>query len=124
MSAVEKGQILAFVSESGLPRRRAFAHLGLPKSTFYRWLRRQTEGRLQDNKGGSSLPWNKLRPEEEERILTQARASPQLSARQLALKFVDCEGWYVSGCLRMQTLGDNTERKEGKEQDITGQEGL
>ena len=96
MSAVEKGKILALVSESGLPRRRALAHLGLPKSTYYRWLRRQTEGRLQDNKGGSSLPWNKLRPKEEERILTQARASPELSARQLALKLVDSEGWYIS----------------------------
>ncbi|NIS69441.1 MAG: IS3 family transposase [Proteobacteria bacterium] len=96
MSAVEKGRILALVSESGLPRCRALAHLGLPKSTYYRWLRRQTEGRLQDNKGGSSLPWNKLRPEEEERILTQAWASPELSARQLALKLVDSEGWYIS----------------------------
>jgi len=96
VSAVEKGEILVLVSASGLPRRRALALLGLPKSTYYRWLRRQTEGRLQDNKGGSSLPWNKLRPEEEERILTQARALPQLSARQLALKLVDSEGWYVS----------------------------
>jgi len=96
VSAVEKGEILALVSASGLPRRRALAHLSLPKTTYYRWLRRQTEGRLQDNKGGSSLAWNKLRPEEEERILTQARASPELSARQLALKLVDSEGWYVS----------------------------
>jgi putative transposase len=96
VSAVEKEEILALVSESGLPRRRALAHLSLPKTTYYRWLRRQTESRLQDNKGGSSLPWNKLRPEEEERILTQARASPELSARQLALQLVDSEGWYVS----------------------------
>jgi len=70
--------------------------LGLPKSTYYRWLRRQTGGRLQDDKGGSSLPWNKLRPEEESKILIQARASPEMSARQLALKLVDSEGWYVS----------------------------
>jgi putative transposase len=68
----------------------------MPKSTYYRWLRRQTEGRLQDKKGGSPLPWNKLRPEEEATILTQARASPELSARQLALKLVDTEGRYVS----------------------------
>ena len=96
MSAVEKGRILTLVSRSGLPRRRALAHLGLPKSTYYRWLKRQSEGRLQDNKGGSPLPWNKLKPEEESKILTLARASPELSARQLALQFVDCEGWYVS----------------------------
>ncbi|NIS79681.1 MAG: hypothetical protein GTO14_05620, partial [Anaerolineales bacterium] len=79
-----------------MPRRRALEHLGLPKSTYYRWLKRQSEGRLQDKKGGSPLPWNKLRPEEEAKILTWARASPELSARQLALKLVDTEGRYVS----------------------------
>jgi len=96
VSAVEKGKILALVHNSGLPRRRALAHLGLPKSTYYRWLRQQSEGRLQDNKGGSPIPWNKLRTEEESKILIRARASPELSCRQLALKLVDSEGWYVS----------------------------
>jgi len=96
VSAQGKREILALVSGSGLPRRRALVQLGLPKSTYYRWLRRQTEGWLQDNKGGSPLPWNKLRPEEESKILIQARVSPELSARQLALSLVDSEGWYVS----------------------------
>jgi putative transposase len=96
VSTQVKSEILVLVSDSGLPRRRALAQLGLQKSTYYRWLKRQTEGRLQDDKGGSLLPWNKLRPEEESKILIQARASPELSARQLALKLVDSEGWYVS----------------------------
>ena len=96
MSAHNKNEILALVSNSGLPRRRALVQLGLPKSTYYRWLKRQVEGRLKDMKGGSRLPWNRLRQEEEDKILTQARASPELSARQLALKLVDSEGWYVS----------------------------
>ncbi len=96
MSAIEKGEILSLVANSGLPRSRALTQLGLPKSTYYRWLRRQAEGRLQDKKGGSPTPWNKLRPEEEVKILTQARASPELSARQLALRIVDFEGLYVS----------------------------
>ena len=93
---MEKGKILALVAESGLPRRRALLHIGLPKSTYYRWLRRQAEGRLQDKKGGSSIPWNKLSPDEETKILVEARASPELSARQIALKLVDSAGWYVS----------------------------
>jgi putative transposase len=96
VSAGEKGKILALVADSGLPRRRALAQLGLPKSTYYRWLRRQTEGRLQDTKGGSPTPWNKLGPEEVERILAQARTSPELSSRQLALMIIDSEGFYVS----------------------------
>jgi transposase len=96
VSAVEKSGILALVADSGLPRRKALEHLGLPKSTYYRWLKRQVEGRLQDKKGGSSIPWNKLRPEEEATILTRARASPELSCRQLAWQLVDNESWYVS----------------------------
>ena len=96
MSAAEKKKILALLSDSGLPRRKALEHLGFPKSTYYRWLRRQAEGRLQDNKGGSSIPWNKLRPEEEVTILSRARVSPELSCRQLALQLTDSDGWYVS----------------------------
>jgi len=96
VSAVEKSKILALVASSELPRRRALVELGMPKSTYYRWLKRQEEGRLQDKKGGSSIPWNKLKPEEEAKILTRARASPELSSRQVALQLVDDERWYVS----------------------------
>jgi putative transposase len=96
VSAVEKRKILALVADSGLPRRKALEHLGLPRSTYYRWLKRQSEGSLQDKKGGSAIPWNKLKPEEEAKILATARASPELSCRQLALEMVDSERWYVS----------------------------
>ena len=117
MSAVEKKEILAIVAESGLPRRQALLHLGMPKSTYYRWLKRQTEGRLQDKKGGSSVPWNKLKPEEEARILKRSRASPELSARQLALEIVDTEGWYVSESTVFRIL-----KREGliKPAEVTG----
>ena len=96
MSIADKSEILALVADSGLPRRKALAQLGFPKSTYYHWLRKQAEGRLQDKKGGSAIPWNKLRPEEEERTLFLAGASPELSPRQLALGIVDTEGLYVS----------------------------
>ncbi len=96
MSVIEKSEILSLVTGSGLPRRKALAQLGLAKSTYYRWLKRQAGGRLQDRKGGSPVPWNKLRPEEEEMILVLARAFPELSSRELALRIVDTEGLYVS----------------------------
>jgi len=104
VSAEEKSEILALVAESGLPRRKALGQLGLPRSTYYRWLRRQVEGRLQDKKGGSPIPWNKLRPEEEEKILSLARAFPELSSRELALKIVDTDSWYVSESTIFRTL--------------------
>jgi len=96
VSAVEKSKILALVADSGLPRRKALKHLGLPRSTYYRWLKRHNEGRLQDKKGGSAIPWNKLKPIEVTRILTRARSSPELSVRQLPLRLIDNERWYVS----------------------------
>lgn len=96
MSAKVKTEILKLVADSGLPRLRALFQLRLPRSTYYRWLQRLSEGRLEDRKGGSSVPWNKLRPEEETKILTEARASPELSCRQLALRLTDSGGIYVS----------------------------
>ncbi len=96
MSADSKGRILVLVSGSGLPRRRALAQLGLPKTTYYRWLTRQSEGRLEDRKGGSRIPWNRRQPIEDEIVLSLARASPELSARQLAFTLTDTRGIYLS----------------------------
>lgn len=42
------------------------------------------------------MPWNKLQPEETERVLSLARASPELSPRQLALTLTDTRGTYIS----------------------------
>ena len=96
MSAQGKAEIITLVSQSGLPRSRALAQLRLPRSTYYRWLKRLSEGRLEDRKGGSLIPWNKIRPAEEARILAEARASPELSARQLAWRVTDSGHTYVS----------------------------
>jgi transposase len=75
---MQKSQVLDLVADSGLPRRQALVQLGVPKSTYYRWLRRKGEGKLEDKKSGSAIPWNKLRPEEEERIVAHARAAAGL----------------------------------------------
>jgi transposase InsO family protein len=96
MSAQGKAEIIALVTGSGLSCRRALAQLGLPRSTYYRWLKRQAEGKLEDRKGGSSLPWNKLSPEEEARVLAEAWSSPELSARQLAWEITDSGHTYIS----------------------------
>jgi len=96
MSVQDKGEILALVAGSDLPCRRALAQIRLPRSTYYRWLKRQAEGRLDDRNGGSPLPWNKLSPGEEANILTEARASPELSARQLAWRVTDSGSTYIS----------------------------
>jgi transposase-like protein len=89
MSAEGKAEIITLVSRSGLRPSRALAQLRLPRSTYYRWLKRLSEGQLKDKRGGSAIPWNKISLEEETRILAEARASPSLSCRQLALTITD-----------------------------------
>lgn len=96
MKAMDKEEILTVVAASPLPTRRVLAQLGLPKSTYYHWLRRQREGRLEDKRGGSKRPWNRLRPQEEQIILAAAKEAPELSPRQLALRLTDTGGFYVS----------------------------
>jgi putative transposase len=96
VSATGKAEILALVANSGLPCSRALAQLRLPRSTYYRWLKRLSEDRLQDKKGGSPIPWNKIIPEEEAQILAEARGSPELSCRQLACTLTDGGNMYVS----------------------------
>jgi len=96
MSEEGKLDILKLVEDSGLPRSRALFQLRLPRSTYYRWLKRLSENRLTDKKGGSEIPWNKLKPEEATKVLEAARASPDLSCRQLACTLTDHGGMSIS----------------------------
>ena len=89
MTAVERDDIITQVTKSSLPIRQALSRLGLPKSTYYRWLKPKDGSR-------SRVPWNKLSSEEEEVVLANAIDWPELSSRQLALKITDTDGLYIS----------------------------
>ena len=89
----QKATILSAVASSTLPKRQALRDLGVPKSTYYRWLNRH---RLDDRPGGGPTPWNRLSPAEEQAVLTAARQSVELSCRQLAAWFTDSKGFSVS----------------------------
>ena len=97
MSAVEKATALASVAASPLAKRRVLRDLGVPKSTYYRWLMRQQHQQgLEDRPGASAPPWNRLRPQEERSILEAAREMPELSSRQLAAWSTDNLAFAVS----------------------------
>ena len=89
MTAVERDDIITQVTKSSLPIRQALSRLGLPKSTYYRWLKPKDGSK-------SRVPWNKLSSEEEEVVLANAIDWPELSSRQLALKITDTDGLYIS----------------------------
>ena len=93
MSGEDKASILATVASSPVPKRQVLRELGVPKSTYYRWLKRT---QLDDRPGGSSTPWNRLTPKEQLAVLAVARHLPELSCRQLAAWITDNRGFSVS----------------------------
>jgi putative transposase len=93
MSGVDKASILATVASSPVPKRQVLRELGVPKSTYYRWLK---QPQLDDRPGGSTPPWNRLTPKEQRSVLAVARELPELSCRQLAAWITDNQGFSVS----------------------------
>ena len=96
MSAAEKADLLSEVASSPLPKRKVLRELGIPKSTYYRWLRRQDHQGLEDQPGGGKPAWNRLTFQEVRYVLSAARQMPELSCRQLAAWTTDNQGFSVS----------------------------
>ena len=96
MSATEKATVLSKVTSSPLPKRKVLRELGIPKSTYYRWLRRQDQQGLDDLVGGGNPAWNRLTSQEVHYVLSTARQMPDLSCRQLATWITDNRGFSVS----------------------------
>ena len=117
MSPEHKARVLDAVASCTLPKRQALRELGVPKSTYYRWLTRRS--RLDDRPGGGPIPWNRLSPTEEQAVLKAARQSVELSCRQLAAWITDNKGFSVSESTVYRIL-----RREGQvkspERQLTG----
>ena len=96
MSGAEKAEVLDKVASSSLPKRRILGGLGVPRSTYYRWLRRKEQQGLEDRPEGGRPPWNRLTPQEVDYVLSAAREMPELSCRQLAAWTTDNQGFSIS----------------------------
>ncbi len=90
MSTTQKAIILAQVESRFGNKRQALSELGIARSTYYRWRQGQPYSR------NRKRPWNRITPEEENRILAAAIESPELSSRQLAAWITDNAGFAVS----------------------------
>ena len=86
MSANERAGVLAAVAASPLSKRQALAEIGIPRRTYYNWVRREKQSKLKGGKSKGRRPWNKVKEGEEELVIDQARASPELSPRQTGFK--------------------------------------
>lgn len=96
MNAVDKCAILAQVEVLSQHKRQTLVELGVPRSTYYRWRRAQPGQGLWLYSGDERIPWNRLTPEEDAKILAAARESPELSSRQLAAWITDNANFAVS----------------------------
>jgi transposase InsO family protein len=84
---------------SDLPAPKALAVLDIPRSTYYRWRRhwrRMGLPGLQDNKPRRVGSWNRLLPEQMDKILEMATFQPDWPSRQIACYISDYEGFSVS----------------------------
>jgi len=90
MSTVEKAVIMTMVETMLRRKRQALSELGIARSTYYRWRQGQPDS------GNRKRPWNRITPEEEDKILAVARESPELSSRQLSAWITDKAGFAVS----------------------------
>jgi len=90
MSSMDKAIILAQVGNKSRSKRQALMALGISKSSYYRWRQGQPDS------GNRKRPWNRITPEEEDKVLAVALESPDLSSRQLAAWITDNKGFAVS----------------------------
>src|SRR5216683_6867095 len=94
--ASEKLEIIRLVEQSSLPVRRTLEKIGIPRATFYRWYDLyQTGGpeALDDRHPKPDRVWNRI---PDDRIVNLALDESALSPRELAVRFADTEGYFVS----------------------------
>ena len=107
--STEKLEIIRPVECSHLPVRRTLRHLGVPKTSFYRWYDRYQafgERGLEDRNSRLGRIWNRIPDVMRDQIVDLALDEPELSPRELAVTFTDTIGYFVSGasvCRQLKT---------------------
>ena len=97
--ASEKAEIIRLVEDSHLPARRTLEKLGIPRATFYRWYDLYRDGgpeALADRRSRPGRIWNRIPREIRSQIVDLALDEPDLSPRELAVRFTDEKRYFVS----------------------------
>ena len=98
-AASEKTEIIHLVEASHLSTRRTLDKLGIPRATFYRWYDRYlTDGveALTDHRSRPDRVWNRIPDPVRAEIIELALRETELSPRELAVRFTDEKGYFVS----------------------------
>ena len=97
--ASEKLEIIRLVEQSHLGVGSTFDKLGIPKTTFYRWYDRFLafgDAGLEDRNSSPGRVWNRIPDDVRGQIIDLALEETQLSPRELAVRFTDTRGYFVS----------------------------
>ena len=97
--ASEKVAIIRLVEASHLPARRTLDKLGIPRATFYRWYDRYRDSgpeALGDRCSRPDRVWNRIPEAIRDEIIDLALTEPELSPRELAVRFTDEKKYFVS----------------------------
>jgi len=97
--ASEKLEIIRVVEQSHLSAKRTLEKLGIPRTTFYRWYDKYLEGgvdALEDRSSAPSRVWNRIPDNIRGQVVGLALDEPELSPRELAVRFTDTESYFVS----------------------------
>ena len=97
--ASEKLEIIRLVEQSHLGVGSTLDKLGIPKTTFYRWYDRFLafgDAGLEDRNSSPGRVWNRIPDDVRGRIIDLALEETQLSPRELAVRFTDTRGYFVS----------------------------
>jgi len=95
----EKLEIIRLVEQSHLPAKQTLDLLGIPRSTFYLWYDKYQSGgvdALTDKAPMPSRVWNRIPDDVREQIIDLALEEPELSPRELAVRFTDTKSYFVS----------------------------
>lgn len=97
--ASEKLEVIRLVEQSHLPAKRTLTMLGIPRTTFYRWYDRYQafgEAGLEDRRPHPGRVWNRIPDDVRQAVVDLALGEPDLSPRELAVRFTDTEKYFVS----------------------------
>src|ERR1700722_10912108 len=98
-SASDNTEIIRLVEQSPLAARRTLEKLGIPRSSFYRWYDRSQRGgpeALADRPSRPDRVWNRIPEAIRSQIVDLALDQPELSPRELAVRFTDEAEYFVS----------------------------
>ena len=110
MDEYQREDLIKKVEENRGRRSQILKELKVARSTYYQWRKMLDENGmdgLSKRKPVAKRIWNKLTPEEENKVLAVAKYHPELSPRLLAFKITDEEDFSVSEAAVYRVLKDN-----------------